>query len=149
MRDYRIIQGTAIKWPSTKKVFTQAAFLLALLLVGGGSVLAQYPYRYPPQYYPRTSPSYYGRDAYFGGLTDFGSRVAEERGYRVGVERGRDDAWHRRAFNLNHSEHFRDGDSGYDPRFGSLAAYRSLYREAFRRGYEQGFSQYSRSSWRW
>jgi hypothetical protein len=56
----------------------------------------------------------------------------EQKGYRDGLDRGREDARDRRSFNPNNSSHFRNGNSAY--------------REGFRRGYAQGYRQngYSR-----
>jgi opacity protein-like surface antigen len=74
----------------------------------------------------------------------YGERVAEQRGYATGLDRGRDDARNRRSFNPNNSSHYRDGDSGYRSEYGSREAYRQAYRAAFRRGYEVGYRENSR-----
>jgi hypothetical protein len=71
------------------------------------------------------------------------NRVAEQRGYATGLDRGRDDARNRRSFNPNNSSHYRDGDSGYRSEYGSKEAYRQAYRAAFRRGYEVGYRENS------
>jgi hypothetical protein len=57
-------------------------------------------------------------------------RGDESKGYRDGLDRGRDDARTRRSFNPNNSSHFRNGNN--------------FYREGFRRGYEEGYREYSR-----
>ena len=81
------------------------------------------------------------------GLTEEGYRVARERGYSVGLDRGRDDADHHRSYDYNHSEHYRDGDSGYHSEYGSKEAYRNVYRDAFRNGYATGYRERSRRRW--
>ena len=58
----------------------------------------------------------------------YASRVAEQRGYATGLDRGRDDARNRRSFNPNNSSHYRSGDSAY--------------RDGFRRGYGVGYRQF-------
>lgn len=75
---------------------------------------------------------------------NYGSRIAEQRGYATGLDRGRDDGRTHRSFNPANSSHYRDGDSGYRSEYGSREAYRQAYRAAFRRGYEVGYREYSR-----
>ena len=58
----------------------------------------------------------------------------EQKGYRDGLDRGQEDAQHRRSFDPNNSSHFRKGNFSY--------------REGFRRGYAQGYRQ-SNYSRRW
>src|SRR5438105_15165159 len=50
-----------------------------------------------------------------------------DKGYRDGLDRGREDAHDRRSFDPNHSDHYRDGNRAY--------------RDGFRKGYAQGFRQ--------
>jgi hypothetical protein len=61
-------------------------------------------------------------------------RGDESKGYRDGLNRGREDARSRRSFNPNNSSHFRSGNN--------------FYREGFRRGYEEGYREYARGR-RW
>jgi hypothetical protein len=63
------------------------------------------------------------------------ARDAYDRGYREGLRQGEGDA--RRGFTLDFERDpiFRQGDRGYDRRFGS----RDLYRDEFRRGYIDGY----------
>lgn len=84
----------------------------------------------------------YGRYPSYGGLTSIGRRVAQERGYSTGLDRGRSDAERRRSFNPANHGTYRDGDSGHRSEYGSKEAYRLVYREAYRQGYEQGYRQY-------
>ncbi len=149
MRDYRRIGDAATLWP---KVFAQLALVFTLLLLGGGWASAQnrdWPRDRDQEYVPPQGGPYHQGGPYYNGqgMSDEGRRIAEERGYRTGLDRGRDDVNHRRSFNPRRSEHFRDGDSGYHSQYGSLAAYRGVYRQAFRRGYDEGYRGNSRGSY--
>jgi hypothetical protein len=67
-----------------------------------------------------------------------GSYRDEERGFRDGLNRGREDARDRRRADPNNSSHYRDGNRAY--------------REGFRRGYTQGYREYGGrgwGGWRW
>ena len=57
----------------------------------------------------------------------------EQKGFRDGLDRGREDARDRRSFNPNNSSHFRNGNGAY--------------REGFRRGYAQGYRQNNYRRW--
>lgn len=57
----------------------------------------------------------------------------EQKGYRDGLDRGREDARDRRRFDPNNSSHYRNGNS--------------YYREGFRRGYAQGYRQNGYRRW--
>jgi Ni/Co efflux regulator RcnB len=120
-----------LKTNSIRTVFRAISVMLAMSIVAGTvlSTAAQAQYRRR-------------------GLSNEGYRVARERGYSVGLDRGRDDADNHRSYDYNHSEHYRDGDSGYHSEYGSREAYRVAYREAFRNGYSTGYRQRSRGRWR-
>lgn len=98
-----------------------------------------YPYR-PGYSYPRQAP-YYGGGGYRGGFNAF--QIADQQGYRDGLDRGRDDARSRRSYDLYRSSRFRDADRGYRSSYGSKDAYRNAYRNGFRRGYDQAYRQYA------
>lgn len=68
-----------------------------------------------------------------------GSNVADNTGYRDGLEKGRGDAAARRSFNPERHDVYRDADHGYGSRLGSKDLYKQQYRDAFRRGYEEGY----------
>jgi len=95
----------------------------------GGSYQRGYP--------PYGSNGRYGR---YGDGSGY-NNVAEQNGYRVGLERGIDDARHGRSYNPNNSSHYRDGDSGYHSQYGSKDAYKAAYRDGFSRGYDEGYRQ--------
>lgn len=73
------------------------------------------------------------------GVQSDARRVPYDLGYRDGVEQGREDARARRAYEIERHRAYRDGDRGYDRRFGNRADYRRLYREGFSIGYRQGY----------
>jgi hypothetical protein len=63
------------------------------------------------------------------------NNAAFERGYREGIQRGADDARDGRRFEPQRDRVYRDGDRGYNSRYGS----REWYRNEFRRGYSTGY----------
>jgi hypothetical protein len=72
------------------------------------------------------------------GNNPFG-RVAYDNGYRDGVEEGRNDFRRERSYGPYRCDRFRDGDHGFEGRFGSRDAYRTDYRSGFRSGYDAGY----------
>ena len=106
-------------------------------------------YRYDQRNYPYGNGGYYGgygNNRGYGsyGLSNYGRQVAQQRGYQTGLDRGGDDARAGRSPNPNNSDHYRDGDSGYNSSFGNRDAYRQVYRDAFLRGYDQAYRQNGR-----
>src|SRR5215831_18673344 len=69
----------------------------------------------------RDSDRVYGQRGYGGGYW-------EQKGYRDGLDRGREDARSHRRPDPNNSEHFRNGNGAY--------------RAGFARGYRVGYGQY-------
>lgn len=67
------------------------------------------------------------------------SEVAQNTGYRDGLEKGRNDARQGKSFNLERHDAYREADHGYRSSFGNREDYRQQYRESFRRGYEEGY----------
>jgi hypothetical protein len=82
-------------------------------------VYPAYPYRY-------RNNGYYGNGNY--GYGGYGSSAEEQKGYRDGLNRGREDAQTRRIADPNNSSHFRSGNAAY--------------RQGFSRGYSVGYRQY-------
>jgi hypothetical protein len=78
----------------------------------------------------------YGNDGYYrnngnyrnNGYGSYGYNSEQERGYRDGLNRGRQDAQTRRAADPNNSSHYRNGSQAY--------------REGFRRGFFESYRQY-------
>jgi hypothetical protein len=69
-------------------------------------------------------------------------RIATDRGYDTGFDRGTDDAKRHKNPNPGRSSHFRDGDSGYHKEYGDIEAYRHAYREGFHKGYATAYRKY-------
>jgi hypothetical protein len=64
---------------------------------------------------------------------------ASARGYAEGFDKGREDWEDRDRYDpVRHGE-YRDGDRGYNDRYGSRDLYKQNYREGFREGYEDGY----------
>ena len=118
--------------------------LLAGLNAGSGTVRAQQGY-YDGRYHEYS----YGRSREYRENGRFGERYADDvfrlatdRGYDTGFDRGTDDAKRHKAPNPNRSSHYRDGDSGYHDEFGDIEAYRRAYRDGFRHGYANAYRKY-------
>src|SRR5882672_3227231 len=79
-----------------------------------------YPYTY-------RNYDYHGYNNY--GYGNYGNSSEEQRGYRDGLNRGREDAQTRRIADPNNSSHYRSGNAAY--------------REGFHQGYFIGYRQYS------
>lgn len=60
-------------------------------------------------------------------------------GARDGLEKGREDARDRRAFDARRHKWYRDGDRDYNDRYGNRERYKDEYRRGFIAGYERGF----------
>lgn len=86
---------------------------------------------------PRETGGYYGRGGY-------SEAPAYQTGFRDGLEKGRDDASHRRAFDPNRQSWYRSADRGYNSRYGSRNEYERIYRDAFEQGYSSGYRDYRR-----
>ena len=67
---------------------------------------------------------------------------AFERGQREGVQRGEQDARRGREFQLERDPVYRDGDRGYNNRFGNRDWYRNDFRRGFTSGYRRGYERF-------
>jgi hypothetical protein len=67
------------------------------------------------------------------------SRIAQQNGYREGLEQGREDRARRRSFDVDNSSEYRNALIGYRSEFGDRSFYQQAFREAFRRGYNEGY----------
>jgi hypothetical protein len=67
------------------------------------------------------------------------SGAAYQRGQADGYKRGYDDGRHGRGFDPVRERWYREGDRGYERRYGPRSEYKNAYRDAFRRGYEEGY----------
>jgi hypothetical protein len=75
----------------------------------------------------------YGNDGYYGNNGNYGNSSEEQKGYRDGLRRGREDAQSNRRADPNNSSHFQKGSQPY--------------REGFRRGFFESYRQYSGRGW--
>jgi hypothetical protein len=96
------------------------------------------PYGYPqPNGYPqRPTPS---RAPIYRGSAPVYQSAAIENGYRDGYDAGRGDAGDRRRYDPVRVSRYREGDHGYESRYGSRDDYKRDYRAAFMQGYEAGY----------
>src|SRR5256886_12670015 len=69
---------------------------------------------------------------------------AYERGYREGLEEGRNDARKGRNYAPSRHGEFRDADDGYNRRDGDREFYRRVYRRGFEVGYRESFDRNAR-----
>jgi len=79
------------------------------------------------------------RDGEFRGPRG-GWSAASDHGYRDGYAQGRDDARDGDRYDPIRSRRYREGDSGYQGRYGSRDEYKREYRSAFQDGYRQGYA---------
>ena len=82
----------------------------------------------------RVNPGIYLNYGYYGGYYDRydggPAYIAQQSGYRDGLDRGAEDARAGRSYDPNHSSHYRNSIS-------------APYQEGFRQGYDDGYRQYS------
>jgi hypothetical protein len=67
--------------------------------------------------------------------------VAQQNGYRDGLEAGRKDARDRERFDPVRAKRYREGDHDYNDRYGSREEYKREYRSAFEQGYRDGYGR--------
>lgn len=67
--------------------------------------------------------------------------IAQQNGYRDGVEAGRNDARDRQRFDPVRAKRYREGDHDYNDRYGSREEYKREYRSAFEQGYRDGYER--------
>jgi len=89
-------------------------------------------YREAPRYGSPYGDRYPGAGAPYAGL-------GFDQGYRDGYEKGREDARDRDSYDPVRHRWYRNGDRGYDRRFGPKDAYKLAYREGFSSGYDRSY----------
>jgi hypothetical protein len=67
------------------------------------------------------------------------SGVAQDEGYRLGLEAGLSDRRRGDAFNFTNESAYRHGDFGYRSEYGSRDRYREDFRTGFAAGYREGY----------
>jgi hypothetical protein len=70
-----------------------------------------------------------------GGYRDF----AYDNGYRDGLQKGRDDAHDRKAYDPVRQKWYRDASRGYNDRYGAKVQYQNDYRAGFEAGYADAY----------
>jgi hypothetical protein len=65
-----------------------------------------------------------------------------DRGYREGVRQGEQDGRQGREPRIERNSIYRDGDRGYQDRYGNRDAYRNEFRRGFTSGYRAGYDRY-------
>jgi hypothetical protein len=71
-------------------------------------------------------------------------RVAFDRGYEDGYREGQKDGRKGDRYGFWDEGRYRDGDHGYNRRYGSRWEYSSVYRRGFEEGYRRAYSSYNR-----
>jgi hypothetical protein len=94
--------------------------------------------------YGYPAPVYRGNNPPYGFPGNRGYSPAAQNGYRDGYDQGRDDGRDRDRFDPIRAERYRDGDRGYEGRYGDRELYKREYRAAFQQGYEQGYRENQR-----
>jgi hypothetical protein len=100
---------------------------------------------------PRTRPRAIPRPpATRGGGYGYGyDNIAFDRGFRDGLEKGREDARDNDSYDPVRHRWYRNADRGYEGRYGNKDSYRLVYRDGFERGYDQGYRDNQRRGGWW
>ncbi len=80
--------------------------------------------------------------AYGYGQNRGSSQSAYDNGYRAGYDQGQADARGRNRYGYDRQGRYRDGDYGYNARYGNRNDYREAFRQGYSTGYEQGYRAY-------
>lgn len=70
-------------------------------------------------------------------------RYAYDRGYEDGLHEGEKDGKHGDRFQFSDEGRYRDGDHGYNRRYGPRHQYTSLYRRGFEEGYRRAYERFT------
>jgi len=71
-------------------------------------------------------------------------RIAYDRGYEDGYHEGEKDGRHGDRYGFWDEGRYRDGDHGYNRRYGPRREYTNAYRRGFEAGYRRAYASYSR-----
>jgi len=91
-------------------------------------------YGYPNSGYPNSGYPNSGSNRGYGN-----NSVAYDNGYRDGLEKGREDAGDRDSYDPVRHSWYRNGDRGYNSRYGTRDQYKLVYRDGFEAGYDQAY----------
>ncbi|HET9531463.1 MAG TPA: hypothetical protein VFQ92_13985 [Blastocatellia bacterium] len=77
-------------------------------------------------------------------------RIAQQNGYREGLEHGNQDRARRRNYDYDDSSEYRNALVGYRSEYGDRSAYQQAFREGYRRGYDEGYRRGNNGrGWPW
>jgi hypothetical protein len=93
---------------------------------------------------PRNAGQYPG--GYEDPRTTRYGNVAYDRGYRDGVEKGREDARDNDRYDPTRHSWYKSGTRGYEDEYGERWRYQVAYRDAFEQGYDQGYRTNARTT---
>src|SRR5260370_1438181 len=122
----RVAKSSCRRVDMRSDLLRKSLLALAVLLgvsLAASSTQAQYPY----------GRDRYGYDVY---------QIAQEQGYRDGVDHGADHARQGKRYDPQGTSHYKEATSGYRSEYGNKNAYKEAYREGFRRGYDDGYRRY-------
>lgn len=86
--------------------------------------------------YYRNNDPYYRNGGY--GQNDI-YRIAQDQGYRDGVDQGADHARNGKHYDPEGTHQYKNATTGYRSEYGNKDAYKQAYRDSFRRGYDEGY----------
>ena len=88
----------------------------------------------------------------YGSRGGYGGRIyanpAMAAGYDDGYEQGMEDARDGDRYDPVRAKDYRDGDNGYDRRFGTRDQWKIAYRDGFKAGYDRGYREARQYGWR-
>jgi len=122
--------------------------LLGVAAVSSSTAQAQYPggYGQYPGGYGQRDDRYrndrYRNDRYGRNGDNYSYQIAREQGYRNGLATGASDAQRGQSFNPQRSHFWRNGNDGYNSRYGNRGQYQQVFRQAFVQGYQEGYQRY-------
>lgn len=124
--------------------------VLGIATIGGGTAQAQYPDYQRDRDYRRDRDDRYRRDRdddrYRRNDDRYGNnnsyQIARQQGYSYGLSTGAADAQRGQSYNPQRSHFWKNGDDGYNSRYGNRGQYKQVFRDAFAQGYREGYSRY-------
>jgi hypothetical protein len=113
-----------------KRVGLVLTLVFGFMLLSSVSVQAQYRDRDYGRNYPSRG---YGNQIY---------RVAQDYGYRDGINQGAEDARDRDRYAPDRASNYKKATNGYNSDYRNKEGYKQAYRDAFVRGYDEGYNRY-------
>ncbi|SRR5260370_1270337 len=81
----------------------------------------------------------YGRNNGYGYNT---YQIAQQQGYSDGLSTGSADAQRGQSYDPQRSHYYRNGNDGYNSRYGNRGQYQQAFRQGFLQGYREGYQRY-------